>query len=164
MEYKKITENDLVGKGVVGQPDTPALSALEMQNKVEEIVRDVVIPAFNGLVGVVSEDMAARYTKDETDNAINKKMAEIGAGDMSMGVYDTDGDGIVDKAKKLAQKVKIGNAYFDGTAGISLEEIGAATTAQGKVVDDLTTDIKYIKYVTSLPSSPNANTLYLIKK
>lgn len=100
MEYKKITENDLVGKGVVGQPDTPALSALEMQNKVEEVVRDVVIPAFNGLVGVVSKDMAARYTKDETDNAINKKMTEIGAGDMQTAVYDTDGDGMVDKAKE----------------------------------------------------------------
>lgn len=100
MEYKKITENDLVGKGVVGQPDTPALSALEMQNKVEEVVRDVVIPAFNGLVGVVSEDMAARYTKEETDKAIGDKLTEIGAGDMQKAVYDTDGDGTVDKAKE----------------------------------------------------------------
>lgn len=56
MEYKKITENDLVGKGVVGQPDTPALSALEMQNKVEEVVRDVVIPHFNELVGALTEN------------------------------------------------------------------------------------------------------------
>ena len=56
MEYKKITENDLVGKGVVGQPDTPALSALEMQNKVEEVVRDVVIPHFNSLVEALTEN------------------------------------------------------------------------------------------------------------
>lgn len=31
-------------------------------------------------------------------------------------------------------------------------------------VDTLTTDIKAIKYVTALPSSPDANTLYLVKK
>ncbi|MBP0980162.1 MAG: hypothetical protein J6Q18_01220 [Oscillospiraceae bacterium] len=164
MDYKKITENDLVGKGVVGQPDTPALSALEMQNKVEEIVRDVVIPAFNRLVDAITADMDNRYTKEEVTASIAEKIVQLGAGDMSMGVYDTDGDGIVDKAEKLAQKVKIGNVYFDGTAGVSLEEIGAATSTQGKAVDDLTTDIKYIEYVTSLPSSPNANTLYLIKK
>lgn len=44
---KKILEQDLAGRGVIGQPDSPGLSALEMQQKVEEVVREVVIPAFN---------------------------------------------------------------------------------------------------------------------
>lgn len=50
MALAKITEADLAGKGVVGQQDVPGLSAAEMQAKVEEIVRDVVIPKFNGNV------------------------------------------------------------------------------------------------------------------
>ena len=37
MELKKITEADLQGVGVVGMEDTPNLSALEMQKKVEEV-------------------------------------------------------------------------------------------------------------------------------
>ena len=169
MEYKRITENDLVGKGVVGQPDTPALSALEMQNKVEEIVRDVVIPSYNNLVEALTEngkpvqssdvmlvrigesgdlqvsvdgvqwqnvadkalegkaDKSSSYTKDqlytkeetdtkldtkaeadnvytktETDAAIGSKITQLGAGDMAKAVYDTDGDGVVDNAAKLA--------------------------------------------------------------
>ena len=40
------------------------------------------------------------YTKEETDKAIGDKMTAIGAGDMQKAVYDTDGDGMVDKAKE----------------------------------------------------------------
>ena len=39
------------------------------------------------------------YTKEETDGAINEKVTELGAGDMAKSVYDTDGDGVVDKAE-----------------------------------------------------------------
>ena len=47
MALKKILESELEGKGVVGQADVPGLSAREMQEKIEEIVRTVVIPAMN---------------------------------------------------------------------------------------------------------------------
>ena len=47
MQLRKILDSDLTGKGVVGQSDTPGLSALEMQQKVEEIARAVIIPIFN---------------------------------------------------------------------------------------------------------------------
>ncbi|MBR4036563.1 MAG: hypothetical protein IKJ05_07530, partial [Oscillospiraceae bacterium] len=50
MELKKITDADLQGVGVIGMEDTPNLSALEMQKKVEEVVREVVIPAINANV------------------------------------------------------------------------------------------------------------------
>lgn len=44
------------------------------------------------------------YTKTETDAAIARTVTEIGAGDMQKAVYDTDGDGVVDNAAKLAGK------------------------------------------------------------
>ena len=39
MSLKRITEDDLAGRGVRGQADVPGLTAAEMQEKVEEIVR-----------------------------------------------------------------------------------------------------------------------------
>lgn len=47
---KKITEQDLQGKGVIGLPDTPGLSREQMQEKFEETARQVIVPAFNALV------------------------------------------------------------------------------------------------------------------
>ncbi|MEG1782012.1 MAG: hypothetical protein RR253_02055 [Oscillospiraceae bacterium] len=50
MALKKITANDLAGKGVIGMADTPQLTALELQKKIEEVVREVVIPTLNANV------------------------------------------------------------------------------------------------------------------
>lgn len=50
MAVNKITESDLLNKGVVGQAEVPGLPASEMQYKVEEIVRDVAIPKINEII------------------------------------------------------------------------------------------------------------------
>lgn len=88
MTLKKITEKDLYGKGVVGMEDVPGLSALEMQKKVEEVVREVVIPVMN----------------ENTDNTVSKEelgkvLIEAGAGDMTTYQYDKNHDGRVDDAE-----------------------------------------------------------------
>jgi len=69
-------------------------------------------------------------------------------------------------ATQLKTSRKIGDANFNGSANITLNQIGAATKAQGDAIDALTTDIKYIKYVTSLPAdaASHPTTLYLVKK
>lgn len=46
----KITEEDLINKGVIGLPDVPGLTTIEMQKKFDEISRDVIIPRFNELI------------------------------------------------------------------------------------------------------------------
>ena len=51
MAFTRITDADLGDKGVVGQPEVPGLTALEMQQKVEQIVREVAIPGLNRLAG-----------------------------------------------------------------------------------------------------------------
>lgn len=98
MAYKKITEADLLGVGLLGIPDTPGLSTEEMQEKFEETARQVIIPAFNRFVDDVTERDNNTYTKEETDQAINDKVQEIGSADMRKAVYDSDNDGIVDSA------------------------------------------------------------------
>ena len=87
MELKKITEADLVGRGVVGMADTPNLSARRMQEKVEEVVRSVVIP-------VINENAEKTATKQDLADAVFNS----GAGDMQADFYDKDADGIVNRA------------------------------------------------------------------
>lgn len=54
MALKKITDADLQGKGNVGQPDTPGLSTADMQKKMDELPREVIIPAFNALIDALT--------------------------------------------------------------------------------------------------------------
>lgn len=49
MSFTKIESADLTNKGVKGLPRKPALSYSEMQDKFDELVRDVVVPKFNDL-------------------------------------------------------------------------------------------------------------------
>ena len=137
MAFKKITAADLQGKGNVGKPDTPGYSTAEMQRVMDEMPREVIVPAFNALVDAMTDKTAAAslgiaapdgltggtvqevvnallayvnahkndkenphavtaaqvdaYTKKQTDDAINKKITEIGSGDMSQAVYDPTG-------------------------------------------------------------------------
>ena len=51
---RKIESSDLIGKGVLGQEDTPGLSVENMQLAVEGIPREVIIPKFNALVDALS--------------------------------------------------------------------------------------------------------------
>lgn len=84
MALKQITSTDLANKGVSSMPDVPGLSTSEMQAKLEEIVRDVVIPAFN-------DNALNAYDKIEVAAQISQKIIEIGAGDMTKSMYDPKG-------------------------------------------------------------------------
>ena len=137
MAFKKITDADVKGKGNVGRPDTPGVSTAEMQRIMDEIPREVIVPAFNALIDALTDKTSAAtlgitapegiagstvqevvnallayvnahkndqgnphavtaaqvdaYTKKQTDDAINKKVTEIGSGDMAQAVYDPTG-------------------------------------------------------------------------
>lgn len=137
MAFERITEDDLQGKGNLGRPDTPGVDTTEMQRILDELPREVIVPAFNRLAeqleaadaaaslgarppeglpedtpataqGVLeamqagATEHAARtdnphavtaaqtgaYTKEETEEAIGRRVVEIGAGDMAQAVYD----------------------------------------------------------------------------
>ena len=49
----RIDPSEYVDKGVIGLPDAPELSALEMQEKFDEIAIEVIIPHVNGMAGEV---------------------------------------------------------------------------------------------------------------
>lgn len=179
MLYEKITDKDLQGKGVVGLPDTPQLTAQDMQEKFEETARSVIVPKFNSLIDcltahgqpVQSENVmlvrigengdlqmsqdgenwrnaaenALRdkadgdsvYTKEQTEEAINKKVVEIGTGDMAKAVYDADNDDVVDNAKNAQ--------LLDGHSSEYFATAERAKTAMPKSGGEFTGAVKAIE-------------------
>lgn len=59
MAFKKISDADLKGKGNIGRPDTPGVTTAEMQRILDELPREVIIPAFNTLIDVLNGSSVA---------------------------------------------------------------------------------------------------------
>ncbi|MEG2022118.1 MAG: hypothetical protein RR087_10105, partial [Oscillospiraceae bacterium] len=79
-----------------------------------------------GIVTYVSSFVTSLcYSKAETNAEINKKMVEIGAGDMAKTIYDTNNSGAVDNAERLGNELP---QYFQPKAD------GALTTVSKTVV------------------------------
>lgn len=66
-EYTKITQDDTQGKGVTGLPDTPELSAGDMQEKFDELP-NIIIEKFNGLVDELDENVGNAIQSETVTN------------------------------------------------------------------------------------------------
>lgn len=127
MAVNKITEADLAGKGVQGQPDVPGLTAAEMQAKIEEIVRSVAIPKINEVID--------KYVSSETlsqvvlaSGSVSSVFGRAGVVAAQTGDYTAEMVGAAAK-KHAAQHKK------NGTDPLSAEDIGAVPgkkTVNGK--------------------------------
>ena len=139
-----ITSGDIAGKGVIGLPDTPNLSTLEMQQKFEQLSTDVIIPKLNDVIG---ELVNSGWTAAEVANYVNNAIQDSGGGDMTRAIYDTyPYDGIVNAADDARTLDGHLPSYF----------------AVDSDVLKKTLDITAIEVVAELPVSPDATTLYLI--
>lgn len=123
---RKITAEELVGRGNVGRPDIPGVSTAEMQRILDELSREVIIPAFNELSDEAQTAIDERYTKTETEQKINEKVVEIGGGDMAKNVYDP-GNGGVNVTVQLWHCEKTGSVYaLTGTGAVGRFKVPAA--------------------------------------
>lgn len=96
MDKYKITDSEM-NSGVVAAPDT--LNDTPQNNKqIFDRLPKLIANKVNAFIDAVVAKFEGYYTKTETDEAINEKVKDMGAGDMSKAVYDTDNDGTVDKA------------------------------------------------------------------
>ena len=59
MAFDRITDGDLLGKGNLGRPDTPGVDTAEMQRILDELPREVIVPAFNRLADQLETSNAA---------------------------------------------------------------------------------------------------------
>lgn len=154
MAFDRIRKVDLVGIGVIGLADTPALSTAEMQKKFEETAREVLMPAHNALVDKLNAEGAAHIgavtpdgltttvqgALDALDAAIDDKVQELGAGDMAKAVYDPKGAG-VDVTVQVYTHTKSDNVHeFVGTGANGRVRMtadvaeGDTVTVNGKAV------------------------------
>ena len=157
MALTKITEADLVNKGVVGLPDTPALSTMEMQEKFDEIALDVIVPKHNGLIDELEDlDVEHKVSSEAITNIrTNADMAievstdggETYVGTASSGHRIEDGNGYIYPNRSRLQfssNVTItdnpeGNATFLSVANGEKGDKGdAATIAIGTVQSGVT--------------------------
>lgn len=96
MDNYKITDTEL-NSGVVKAPDI--LNDTAQNNKlVFDRLPRLIAEKYNTFVEHIKNSF---YTKAEVNKAIDNKVIEVGAGDMTKSVYDTDGDGVVDNADKV---------------------------------------------------------------
>lgn len=87
MAFKRIEDSDLKGKGNVGRPDTPGVDTAEMQRILDEIPREIIVPAFNALVDALNEGTGAdgitvtvpSGVPEGTASNLNAVLAALGA-------------------------------------------------------------------------------------
>lgn len=117
MIYEKITDKDLQGKGVIGLPDTPELTAQAMQEKFEETARSVIIPKFNLLI----DSLTAGGQPVQSENVMLVRIGENG--DLQMSADGTTWKDVT--AKALESKADISDVYTkeetDGVVDRKLE-------------------------------------------
>lgn len=126
MSFTKITEADTTNKGVVGLPDTPSLSTMEMQQKFDELATDVIIPKFNNLV-------------DELDGVdIEKRIKSDDVTDIRLNL-DNNIEVSTDGGRTYKQTASSGHIIMDGT-GRSFPQRSRMQYSANVVVTDNPTD------------------------
>lgn len=117
MAVNKITDADLAGKGVQGQPDVPGLTAAEMQAKIEEIVRSVAIPKINEIIdGYVSSETLSQVVL--ASGSVSSVFGRAGAVAAQTGDYTAEMVG-------AAAKIHGARHKKDGADPVTPEDIGA---------------------------------------
>lgn len=75
-----------------------------------------------GDTGPIGLTGATGDTGPQGEQGIQGPKGDPGAGDMEKSVYDTNGNGVVDKAEKLNTAVTINGVSFDGTSNITISD------------------------------------------
>lgn len=133
--FTKVEQQDLVGKGVVGQPSVPGLSVQEMQESVEQIVREVAIPALNRLVEELAQPQAA-------GNIGSSFPAPVGEGDST----------VQDVLEAVAASLQEHREEQRNPHGVTAEQTGAYTRAE--------TDERISARVTEIGSADMTQAVY----
>lgn len=75
MSLPKIETSDLTNKGVVGLPDEPGYSYTEMQEKLDELALDVIVPKFNDLSDALDDMLNVNEITVPTDAWVSNSHA-----------------------------------------------------------------------------------------
>lgn len=139
--FDKITEQEVNNLYVQGAPDKLTGSA-EENKRVFDKLPLMIVDKYNALVETVETELTRSDENIPTSNAVYKaldeKVAELGAGDMSKAVYDTDGSGVVDNAERLGGQLP---EYYAAKSDVasSTEVVVGVTALSSAWVDETAT-------------------------
>ena len=122
MSLRKITEADLQGKGNVGKADTPGVSTAEMQRILDELPREVIVPAVNELAEQLEAETAAANLGAEVP----------GAADLPEDTPHT----VQGVLSALLGYIKTHLLRTDNPHGVTAAQAGAYTKAETQAVVD----------------------------
>lgn len=150
MAFTKITNADTANKGVVGLPDTPGLSATNMQKKFDELATDVIIPKHNSHIDELEATTAAAsigatataHSVGQTtvQGVLNSLDSAITSEDASLKAY-VDAKDNATNARIDAQYALIENAVSTATTAYNTANTAysTATTAYNRATDAVAT-------------------------
>ncbi len=88
MPLRLITAAELEGRGNVGKPDTPGVSAREMQRILDEIPREIIIPRYNETISMLSGSEGASLIGSGEGN-IQQELDRLDSGKVSTEAHDS---------------------------------------------------------------------------
>ena len=154
----KITAADLTGKGVTGMADTPNLSTAQMQQKLDEIAKEVIPPKFNSLCDALDLlGLSSLLTSASTSKMLYLRLNEYDQLEYSVNNVDyslvASGKEILDPSIEAGNSKKLGGqlpAYYQKTTDSALNTTDKTTTGAinevKNALDNLSSDAVDINY------------------
>ncbi|MBR6518752.1 MAG: hypothetical protein IKT63_03665 [Oscillospiraceae bacterium] len=134
----KISDYEMNQYSVKSAPDTLKAEGNVTPRDIKHIfdrLPEFIAQKFNAFVDYVAANF---YTKEQAEMAISERVTAIGSADMQKSVYDSDNDGVVDRAMSAAQA---DNA--DMLNGCSADNY--VTKTQLKNIEDQKADAEHIQ-------------------
>lgn len=157
----KITVADLTGRGVTGMADTPNLTTAQMQQKLDEIAKEVIPPKFNALCDDLdATDFSSIITSKSTDKMLFQRLNEYDQIEYSVDNVNwyliASGKEVLDptlEADNAKNAYKLGGqlpAYYQKTTDSALNTTDKTTTGAinevKNALDNLSSDAVDINY------------------
>jgi hypothetical protein len=166
----KITVADLTGKGVTGMADTPNLTTAQMQQKLDEIAKEVIPPKFNALCDDLdATDFASIITSKSTDKMLFQRLNEYDQIEYSVDNVNwyliASGKEVLDptlEADNAKNAYKLGGqfpAYYQKTTDSALNTTSKLTTG---AINEIKTGLDNVDTTANEAPTYNATLTYAV--
>ena len=163
----KITVADLTGKGVTGMADTPNLTTAQMQQKLDEIAKEVIPPKFNALCDDLdATDFSSIITSKSTDRMLFQRLNEYDQIEYSADNVNwflvASGKEILDPSIEADNSKKLGGqlpAYYQKTTDSALNTTDKTTTG---AINEINTALGNVDTTANEAPTYNATLTYAV--
>lgn len=149
MAFTKITEEDRLGKGNVGQPDTPLLTATEMQEQMDSLP-NLAIDKFNNHVDELENTNAAKsigcevpsgiVSSSETVYAVLSAVARLAQETNDLAHSHANKEGLDSLTEALIEDLIAISTYLNG-----IEEVETSITDSATAIPSSHAVVSYVQ-------------------